>query len=544
MYAEGERPPLSVWHVAGRKKAARAGALAAGVRRMLLQPGDWPIVPKDSSSSRPVRGGDVAVLCRTGDTCREVAYALEAAGVEVALGREGLLESAECTLALACLSWLADPSDTLALAEIAHLSEEGAAGDQPQWFATVLGGRDGLDHLRTAAIPTALQELRPALLSMTPSEALDAVIAAAGIVGRTASWGGTSRRLTYLDALRVLARDYEEDRRQSRKPATAGGLVDWLKESDAEKPASDGGQAVVISTYHGAKGLEWPVTILFELDTVGRSRLFDQVVAEGAPGGVDLDDPLAGRWLRLWPWPYGAQAKDVGLDIRAGQSDVGQTATRQAAAEDVRLLYVAMTRARDYLVLAVDQLKSGSRSAALEALVHGNGASLVKLPQAEGDPLTAGIGTHACRVWCLVEEPVDVAGAPRQRTYDAVPLPRGTVVVHPPYRFRPSDAESESEGRTSDRILLRRLASPVRPTWRRLATRCRSLRLIPSLEAGRGETRRESHGTLEHRRALAPSDVVARPIDSRPSSAKSGRARRPSNGRSQGVSSHSGSGPH
>ena len=367
----------------------------------------------------------------------------------MALGRDGLLDSAECALALASLRWLADRSDTLALAEIAHLTGSGSATEQPSWFETVLSEEDGIGRLRAAAIPANLEKNRPALLSMTPSEALDAAIESAGIAGRIAAWGNASQRHANLDALRDLARDYEEDRRQSRRPATAGGLVDWLGESGAEKPASDDERAVVVSTYHGAKGLEWPVTILFQLDMSGRPRLFDQVVAEGAPGGVNLEDPLAGRWLRLWPWPYGEQKKDVGLDTRAAQSEVGQAAVKRGAEEEVRLLYVAMTRARDYLVLAVDNGRNGPKAAALDGLLDGDGAPLLRLPAAEGNPLKVGSVDHACRVWALGETSLEEtsAKAPRQLTYDIVPARPEAAAVHPPYRFRPSDTVEGEAGK-------------------------------------------------------------------------------------------------
>lgn len=445
--AAGQSSPLAVWHVGGSNKDKRATALAAGVRRMLDEPAAWTIVPKGETAPRPVRGGDVAILCRSKKTCREVAAALESAGLEVALGRDGLLDSAECALALACLRWLADASDTIALAEIAHLTDPGSATEQPAWFATVLSGQEGIARLRTGPIPGRLEKIRPALLSMTPSEALDAAVDAAGMAGRMVAWGNAAQRHADLDALRALARDYEEDRRQSRRPATAGGLVDWLGKSGAEKPASGDERAIVVSTYHGAKGLEWPVTILFQLDTSARSRLFDQVVAEAAPGGVNLDDPLAGRWLRLWPWPYGEQKKDVGLDTRAAQSDVGRSAARGAAEEEVRLLYVAMTRARDHLVLAVDQGKNGPKAASLDGLMGDDGIPLLKLPLAEGNRLQVGTAAHKCLVWTLTEASSDQASTEGQRPpiYDTAGAPRDGAAIHLPYRFRPSDT-GETEG--------------------------------------------------------------------------------------------------
>lgn len=454
--AKGQSVPLSVWQVGGSNKAKRAAALASGVRRMIDEPGAWTVVPKGEAEARGVRGGDVAILCRTGDTCTEVAAALEAAGLEVALGRDGLLNSAECALALAALRWLADRSDTLALAEIAHLTHQPQEDSQPAWFATVLSDANGLAQLRTGEVPAGLEKIRPDLLSMTPSETLDAAVAAAGIAGRIASWGAAAQRHANLDALRAIARDYEEDRRQSRRPATAGGLIAWLADSGAEKPAADDERAIVVSTYHGAKGLEWPVTILYQLDATGRPRLFDQVVAEGAPGGVNLEDPLGGRWLRMWPWPYGEQKKDVGLDVRALQSEVGQAAVRRDAEEAVRLLYVAMTRARDYLVLAVDHPRNEPKAAALDGLRDEEGEPLLILPGADGEPLkVAGTG-HACRTWMLGET-ADAGAVPaRPRTYDFIAASGEKAAVHLPYRFRPSDSGAVADGtaKISERISL------------------------------------------------------------------------------------------
>lgn len=457
--AVGQAVPLAIWQVAGSNKAKRATALAGGVRRMLADAGAWSIVPKGADAARPVRGGDIAILCRTKASCRDVAVALEAAGLQVALGRDGLLQSAECALALACLRWLADASDTLALAEIAHLTSVEPNGVQPSWFGTVLEQADGIARLRADQISVALDALRPSLLSMTPAEVLDAAIGAAAIVGLAAAWGNAVQRLANLDALRGLAVGYEDDRRQSRQPATLGGLVDWLEEADAEKPESGDDHAVVVSTYHAAKGLEWPVTLLFDLDFSRGARLFDQVVAEGAAGGIDLDDPLKDRWLRLWPWPYSAQSKDVGLDTRADESETGQMAATRAAREEVRLLYVAMTRARDYLILAVDRPKGDLKAAALEGLLNGAGDPLLKLPQAVDQPFGVGDARHDCRLWMLDEAAGEEPAEESLRSvYDIAFAASEGATIQLPYRFRPSEFV-QTDGDTA-KVLERHILGP------------------------------------------------------------------------------------
>src|SRR3546814_9005384 len=61
--------------------------------------------------------------------------------------------------------------------------------------------------------------------------------------------------------------------------------------------------AIQVMTYHGAKGLEWPMTILTGLAWEPRARLYEPVAEVEGP--LDWTRPLEGRWIRFWPWPYG-----------------------------------------------------------------------------------------------------------------------------------------------------------------------------------------------------------------------------------------------
>ena len=65
----------------------------------------------------------------------------------------------------------------------------------------------------------------------------------------------------------------------------------------------------------------------------------------------DVDRPLHRRFVRYWPWAFGAQKK-VAIADDITSLPVGQGAHADAAEENKRLLYVSMTRARDLLVFA------------------------------------------------------------------------------------------------------------------------------------------------------------------------------------------------
>src|SRR3546814_3477056 len=72
-----------------------------------------------------------------------------------------------------------------------------------------------------------------------------------------------------------------------RQAATLTGACEWrASQSSACQPQTRHPDAINILTYHGAKGLEWPMVILTELDA--------QV--KGSPFGLIAEDEQASDW--------------------------------------------------------------------------------------------------------------------------------------------------------------------------------------------------------------------------------------------------------
>jgi ATP-dependent exoDNAse (exonuclease V) beta subunit len=265
-------------------------------------------------------------------------------------------------LALACLRRLNDERDTLASAEIISLAH---CEDPEEWLTHRLrwiderGEASAWREAGPGASPllAAILTLRIERPLLSPREAVERVLEGCGLARRVMQWQQSVERarvrLANLDRLLGYASQYEENAVTSGRAATLSGFLLWLQsladeELDAlPQPAVD---AVQVMTYHAAKGLEWPVVVLLDLESDIKDWIWDQVRPE-SQGGFDAMTPLAGRFLRYWPWPYGGQKKVSIVQTVLGSAE--GTRIRGAALEEYkRLLYVSFTRARDLLVMA------------------------------------------------------------------------------------------------------------------------------------------------------------------------------------------------
>ncbi|MDY0002415.1 MAG: UvrD-helicase domain-containing protein [Polyangia bacterium] len=391
------------WRLLSKNKDDDSRALAAGIARLLRE--EPELTP-----------GRIAVLTRSNKAAENVASALGELGLPALVERPGLLSTLEAALVMAGLRIVADRRDSLAAASIVHLLD-GPGEDPPAWLeqriaavqaaaaarAAAEAARAATEAARAAAeaaraateaaraageaarasgeaaraageaarasgeaaevVPfpedARLEALRRIdRLSVTPAAVIGEVVAALELERACRTWGEVPQRMSSLDALMQLAAAYEEDATRRGAAATIPGLVHHLEDlaaNDKDMLAPPYGiDAVTVVTYHKAKGLEWPVVVLFELESDRDPDLFLPEVTGGMPGG---EDPLEGRRLRFWPWPFGrdqygriTSGSDLEKDARATEESAA--ASERERREGQRLLYVGFTRARDRLVIA------------------------------------------------------------------------------------------------------------------------------------------------------------------------------------------------
>lgn len=366
------------------KSAEFVSCIAEGIHQLMttgMTVGDKARQTDDKEFTRPLRHGDIAVLCRTNDNASAVAASLQSIGIPVARRTAGLMATPEAVLTLACLRWLVDDNDSVAVAEV--LSLESGLGmeqwleDRIEWVRSESQGSWGVDR---SPLLQSMQSLRDSTQRLSPAELLDAVIARGDLAGIVSRWGGRSapQRRANLETLRGIACEYQSSCLSASVAASHAGLIAWcgdLATANEDLSAFDETQdAVQVLTWHGSKGLEWPVVICMDLAKEPRERIWNKPL-EASPDDFNPDKPLEGRWLRFWPYPYGEQKSEVLLNERIMEAHVGREAAEQAAFEQARLHYVAMTRARDVLVFPLD----GNKAAWLPAGVD---CPVFQLPKA------------------------------------------------------------------------------------------------------------------------------------------------------------------
>jgi ATP-dependent helicase/nuclease subunit A len=287
---------------------------------------------------RAARPADIGILFRSRESHREFEAALERRGVPTYVYKGlGFFDAPEIQDAVALLKFLAQPTSDLRAAaflrsRLVRLSDDGVRRLSPG-LAEALAGSSVPEALGALGPEdrAVLERVRPAVAAWlqrvdltTPAELLDEIL-------RKTAYAYELRGSRQLQARENLKKLRGLVRRiQNRGYATLDRIaehLDRLAVGDESNAAIDAVDAVSLMTVHAAKGLEFPVVFVVNMGRgTGNAR---------APIRVGLD-----------------AADEPAVAIADYQSESDEDAQAREREETKRLLYVALTRARDRLYLS------------------------------------------------------------------------------------------------------------------------------------------------------------------------------------------------
>ncbi len=325
---------------AGERRRLETRAIAAFVRKLVDEHG-WEIWDKNEKRRRRVALRDIAVLLRTHTPVDLLEEAFKAYGVDYrVIGGKFFFTRPEVRELLAVLQAIDNPYDGIALVAALRSPFFGVS-DEDIFTFHADGGR--LNYLEGAgdAVGTPLEHAFGLLRDLNGRRndvaAEDLLREIYGATKATAVFllrPGGEQHVHNLMKVADIARALSE-----RGVLTFRSFVEWLGErgeeeaDEAEAATVEAGDDFVrVLTVHKAKGLEFPVVILADLASGKRER--EPFIIDRRKEEIAI---LTG-------------ARNNGIRT-LGYDEARLYEGKRLEAEEKRLLYVAMTRARDLLVI-------------------------------------------------------------------------------------------------------------------------------------------------------------------------------------------------
>jgi ATP-dependent helicase/nuclease subunit A len=320
-----------------------ASAVAAEIERILREDS---VRDKKTGVPRAARPGDIGILFRSRTSHREFERALELRRIPTYVYKGlGFFDADEIKDVTALMRYLANPGSDLRAAaflrsRFVRLSDPGLAAmapalagaltdAEPPAAAALLSAEDGrvLDQTRRY-----LRECLPVVDRVPPAELIEQILPATAY-----AYELRGPRLLQawenLKKMRALVR-----RIQNRGYATLARIADYidsLSAGDESNAVIEALDAVNLMTVHASKGLEFPIVFVVNLARGASGPPKPMRVAAAGPGG--------GPSVSIGPFV----------------SEVDEVERDREKHETRRLLYVALTRARDRLYLS-SVLKDGA----------------------------------------------------------------------------------------------------------------------------------------------------------------------------------------
>ena len=335
--------------VAAASLQSSADAVAAEIERFLKE----AIVRDRHGPPRKARPDDVAILfrARTGHQVYETA--LEKRGIRTYVYKGlGFFDAPEVQDLQALLRFLARPESNLRAAEFlrsrfVRLSDAALAALAPALSAAIIGADEppavltGVDRALLDCVRAGARRWIALVDRVPPGELIDMVMRESAYAVETSGPRAAQAREN-VKKVRALVRRVE-----NRGYATIGRLARYfetLRAGDESNAVIEARGCVSLMTIHAAKGLEFPAVFVVNLHIPGR----------GGSSGVTVID----------------RSVDDQPEVAFRSTDGTKLEERREAEELRRLLYVAVTRARDALYLAAEVDKDGILRAPKRSLAN------------------------------------------------------------------------------------------------------------------------------------------------------------------------------
>ena len=348
----------------------------------------------DGGEQRKARYGDFCLLLRS---VKGNAFAFtsefEKRGIPFSCeAGEAFLSSPEITFVLSLLKIIDNPVDDIPLTSVMLSPVFGFTPDDLAemraderngsiYHCLVTAENNG--SKKASAFLERIRQMRCVAATVSVGELVRRLIEETGMRAIVGAMKNSEKRLKNLNSFIDLAKKYETAGKRSVSGFIRyiGGISESGGKIEASSPANDGGNIVKIMTVHKSKGLEFPVCFL-----VGCEKNYNEM---GLRDDL-LISPESGIGIKTTE----NGAKYDTLPRLAAAMEI----KKAARSEELRVLYVALTRPKEKLIITAASDNWNNKLCKLASLIrHGN----------KSDPFTVGGFTSYadCIVSALMKHP-------------------------------------------------------------------------------------------------------------------------------------------
>lgn len=355
-------PAIVHWECNEGNKEKASAALASKVKEV-LESKMMVHREKQDEPTVEIEPRDIAILARTGDDIKAIVKALRKQGVPVAEPEDAIMQRIEIQLVVTLLQYMQDSTSKHVIADILRLlcGEKTAdiLKDRINYVSANMKEKEEWDYWKND--DDAIQELlakTERFKHLSIPEIVRGLIYECNIPALTAKWGDEHIRKQNLSTLQHLADDYDEMCVQMGLGTSISGFIYYLNSVEPDKEKDNQSNTVKVFTYHGSKGLEWPMVIMHGLekdtlepnDFISKSimRVREMVLTDNSTDDKPFDKEY---YLHFYPNILKGSSSNVPTTLRDKivETELYQTLKAKTKSEERRLLYVGMTRAKDYL---------------------------------------------------------------------------------------------------------------------------------------------------------------------------------------------------
>lgn len=335
---------VGYWWLSGTNKETRNSALAANIVE-LINKGENP--------------SDIAILARSNDELSVIADYLREKNVPVYIDEAGQSGTDTVNLVTSLLELVSDEKAELPKAQIAFLTEENFTlkkilDDKIDF--NIQENKNSLFYENIPLVKKLLQE-KDRYKLQSVSALVESLIIELDLYNVAKKLQDCVDTKKLLHAIIDSAKAYEDYCSLMHLPISISGFISYINENDISVSGSTEG--VQLFTYHRSKGLEWKTVILLscekdildEKKIIKRNIFGTQIIREGKSTKENLYPEVK---ISLFPNLFGNKKINEIWESIITESERYNNLVENLKEETKRLMYVAMTRPRDNLIIVLN----------------------------------------------------------------------------------------------------------------------------------------------------------------------------------------------